>query len=375
MYYGESSRGKIERGWIVVFMCATVIFLWMLMLKVDYMNKSNNLNLEKVNYNAQKLSTNYAENVEKSTHNIIEKAAKCVVGISKLENNGSSFLSFNNNFVGVGSGIIISENGYILTNEHVAGSKYSNVYVTLENGAKYNSSVIWSDDSLDLAIIKIPCENLEYLNFGDSDTVELGENVFAIGNPIGAEFQRTVTKGIVSGKNRTIKIVENGKEMYMEDLIQTDATINNGNSGGPLINENGELLGVNTVKITEAESIGFAVPINIVKPVLETLEKEGKISDAYLGIYAFDSEVLPYLESNLKFEKGIYVVSVDKQESLSGGNIMVGDIIEKVDEQEVNKMNELRKIIFSKKPGEIVKLTVKRNNQILEIEAKINSKY
>ena len=128
----------------------------MLMLKVDYMNKSNNLNLEKVNYNAQKLSTNYAENVEKSTHNIIEKAAKCVVGISKLENNGSSFFSFNNNFVGVGSGIIISENGYILTNEHVAGSKYSNVYVTLENGAKYNSSVILSDDSLDLAIIKIP---------------------------------------------------------------------------------------------------------------------------------------------------------------------------------------------------------------------------
>ena len=375
MYYGETSRRKMEKVWVTVFMCATLIFLWMLMLKVDFINK----NSEKESYKAEKLSTNYEENVEKdsnstSERSIIEDASKSVVGISKLENSGIAFYVDDKNLIGVGSGVLISENGYILTNEHVAGSKYSNVYVTLENGAKYNSNVIWSDTSLDLAIIKIPGENFNYLNLGDSDRIFLGENVYAIGNPIGAEFQRTVTKGIISGKNRTIKIVENDKEMYMEDLIQTDATINNGNSGGPLINDNGELLGINTVKISGVDGIGFSIPINIIKPLLELLEKEGNIPESYLGIYAFDKEVIPYLKSDLKFDKGIYVVSIDNQESLSGGNIMVGDIIEKVDGIEVNKMNELRKIIYTKKPGELVKLEINRNGQHIEIESKIKSK-
>lgn len=375
MYYGETSRRKMEKVWVTVFMCATLIFLWMLMLKVDFINK----NSEKESYKAEKLSTNYEENVEKdsnstSERSIIEDASKSVVGISKLENSGIAFYADDKNLIGVGSGVLISENGYILTNEHVAGSKYSNVYVTLENGAKYNSNVIWSDTSLDLAIIKIPGENFNYLNLGDSDRIFLGENVYAIGNPIGAEFQRTVTKGIISGKNRTIKIVENDKEMYMEDLIQTDATINNGNSGGPLINDNGELLGINTVKISGVDGIGFSIPINIIKPLLELLEKDGNIPESYLGIYAFDKEVIPYLKSDLKFDKGIYVVSIDNQESLSGGNIMVGDIIEKVDGIEVNKMNELRKIIYTKKPGELVKLEINRNGQHIEIESKIKSK-
>ena len=375
MYYGETSRRKMEKVWVTVFMCATLIFLWMLMLKVDFINK----NSEKESYKAEKLSTNYEENVEKdsnstSERSIIEDASKSVVGISKLENSGIAFYADDKNLIGVGSGVLISENGYILTNEHVAGSKYSNVYVTLENGAKYNSNVIWSDTSLDLAIIKIPGENFNYLNLGDSDRIFLGENVYAIGNPIGAEFQRTVTKGIISGKKRTIKIVENDKEMYMEDLIQTDATINNGNSGGPLINDNGELLGINTVKISGVDGIGFSIPINIIKPLLELLEKDGNIPESYLGIYAFDKEVIPYLKSDLKFDKGIYVVSIDNQESLSGGNIMVGDIIEKVDGIEVNKMNELRKIIYTKKPGELVKLEINRNGQHIEIESKIKSK-
>ena len=375
MYYGETSRRKMEKVWVTVFMCATLIFLWMLMLKVDFINK----NSEKESYKAEKLSTNYEENVEKdsnstSERSIIEDASKSVVGISKLENSGIAFYADDKNLIGVGSGVLISENGYILTNEHVAGSKYSNVYVTLENGAKYNSNVIWSDTSLDLAIIKIPGENFNYLNLGDSDRIFLGENVYAIGNPIGAESQRTVTKGIISGKNRTIKIVENDKEMYMEDLIQTDATINNGNSGGPLINDNGELLGINTVKISGVDGIGFSIPINIIKPLLELLEKDGNIPESYLGIYAFDKEVIPYLKSDLKFDKGIYVVSIDNQESLSGGNIMVGDIIEKVDGIEVNKMNELRKIIYTKKPGELVKLEINRNGQHIEIESKIKSK-
>ena len=160
-----------------------------------------------------------------------------------------------------GSGIILTENGYILTNQHVVGNKYSNCFVTLENGTIHEGIVVWADNNIDLAIIKIVANGLDYINLGDSDNISLADEVFAIGNPIGIEFQRTVTKGIISGINRTIKLEENGVGSYMEDLIQTDATINEGNSGGPLINKDGELIGINTVKINGAEGIGFAVPI------------------------------------------------------------------------------------------------------------------
>ena len=227
--------------------------------------------------------------------------------------------------IGNGSNLLVSDNGYILTNEHVAGSKYSNVYVTLENGMKYNSTVVWADKDLDLAIVKISAENLDYMRLGDSDNIKLGECVYAIGNPIGFEFQRTVTKGIISGINRTIKINEQDSESYMEDLIQTDATINDGNSGGALINEAGELLGINTVKINDAESIGFAIPINIVKPVLDKLINSGEVNDLRLGIYALDKEALPYLDSNLDIKSGIYVVSI-QNDSILKDKLRVGDI-------------------------------------------------
>lgn len=368
MYYGSSNIRKMESFCIIVFMCATVILLWMLMVKID---KKESVKSE---YTAKKLSKNIEENVEKDSKNPIENVVKSVVGISKMEKSLSWFIDENIEAVSSGSGVILSENGYILTNEHVAGSKYSNVYVTLENGAKYNANVVWSDESLDLAIVKISANNLDYIMLGDSDNISIGENVYAIGNPIGVEFQRTVTKGIISGKNRTIKIKDETDEMYMEDLIQTDATINEGNSGGALVNEKGELLGINTIKISDAESIGFAVPINIVKPILEKLEKEGTINEAYLGIFAFDKEVVPYLESALEIENGIYVVDVDPLGSITNDFIKRGDVIKKVDDKEVNKMNELRKILFNKKPGETLKMEVLRDNEEFEVEILLKSK-
>jgi len=131
------------------------------------------------------------------------------------------------------------------------------------------------------------------------------------GNPLGVEFQGSVTKGIISGVNRTFMFSENGKEFFVEDLIQTDASINPGNSGGPLINDDGEVIGINTVKLTTAEGIGFAVPINVVKPIIKKLENDGEFEEASLGIYAYDSEIVPYLENGIEFENGIYVAKVD----------------------------------------------------------------
>ena len=186
------------------------------------------------------------ENVEEKSKNvadILEKTMESVVGISKLKDNGSSIFSTNTETsLGLGTGVIISENGYILSNEHVTGAKYSTCYITLENSKKYDGTVVWSDSDLDLSITKIEAENLTYINLGDSSKIRVGETVYAIGNPIGFEFRRTVTSGIISSKNRTIKLEEKDSASYMSDLIQTDATINPGNSGGPLIYPNGDVI-------------------------------------------------------------------------------------------------------------------------------------
>ena len=133
-------------------------------------------------------------------------------------------------------------------------------------------------------------KNLSYAKLGDSSKIRVGETVYAIGNPIGFEFRRTVTSGIISAKNRSIKIEEENKQTYMSDLIQTDATINPGNSGGPLITPNGEVIGINTVKISTAEGIGFAIPINVVKTIIESYEQTGNYEQPTIGIYAYDKK-------------------------------------------------------------------------------------
>lgn len=201
-------------------------------------------------YEAQRIQSTVneqtVENVEEKSKNvadILEKTMESVVGISKLKDNGSSIFSTNTETsLGLGTGVIISENGYILSNEHVTGAKYSTCYITLENSKKYDGTVVWSDSDLDLSITKMEAENLKYINLGDSSKIRVGKTVYAIGNPIGFEFRRTVTSGIISSKNRTIKLEEKDSASYMSDLIQTDATINPGNSGGPLIYPNGDVI-------------------------------------------------------------------------------------------------------------------------------------
>lgn len=220
---------------------------------------------------------------DKNITDIIQNANQAVVGISKVKEAGESiFLEDGVSKLGLGTGIIVAENGYILTNEHVSGRKNSTCYITLNTGKTYTGTVVWSNSDVDMAMIKINEKKLNYAILGDSDKVDVGQTVYAIGNPIGYEFQRTVTSGIISAKDRTIKLEENGQDVYMEDLIQTDATINPGNSGGPLINSNGEVIGINSVKITSAEGIGFAVPINTIKSVIESFNKTGKFEEARL---------------------------------------------------------------------------------------------
>ncbi len=306
---------------------------------------------------------------------VIEKVTSCVVGISKIKNAGSTiFLKDGASQLGLGTGVIVSENGYILSNEHVTGSKYSNCYVTLENGRNYTANVVWSDSSLDLSICKISVKNLPYANLGDSSNVHVGEQVYAIGNPIGYEFQRTVTCGIISATDRTVRIDENDQSVYMEDLIQTDATINPGNSGGPLINLDGNVIGITSVKITSAEGIGFAVPINITKPIIESYMKEDKFEEATLGIFAYDKNIIPYIDEKAEVTQGIYVGQIALDSNAAKTGLKIGDVITKIDDLKLNKMCDLRCYIYTKKPGDEVNLTILRNNKEQQVKVTLGKK-
>ena len=280
--------------------------------------------------------------------------------------------------LGIGTGIIVTEDGYILSNEHVTGSKFSTCYITLESGKKQEGKVVWSDTDLDLSLTKIDAKNLSTINLGDSSKIKVGENVYAIGNPIGFEFQRTVTSGIISGLNRTIKLEEDGNTSYMEDLIQTDATINPGNSGGPLINKNGEVLGINSVKITSAEGIGFAVPINIIKPIIEKLASKGGYITPTLGVFAYDKSMVPYinqeLDQNIKLDKGIYVADVIKNSPAEKAGMKRGDIILEIDQIELEKMLDLRKYIYEKEVGERVNIKYIRGNKEYQVNITLAKK-
>lgn len=357
-----------------------LVWIFAFYLYVTY----NKIEINNSNYEASKVlstpSTQTVETVEadsKKVADVIEETTKKVVGISKLKNAGNSILSKSTESeLGLGTGMIITENGYILSNEHVTGEKYSKCYVTLENGNTYDGTVVWSDSDLDLSITKINAKNLEYVTLGDSSQIRVGETVYAIGNPIGFEFRRTVTSGIISAKNRTIKIEETDKSSYMTDLIQTDATINPGNSGGPLIYPNGEVLGINTVKISSAEGIGFAVPINIIKPIIESFKSIEEFEEATIGIYAYDKEVIPYLNggSNANFSKGIYVAQITKNGPADGTELKEGDIITSIDNVTLNTMNDLRQYIYTKKPRDEVILKVTRGKINKEIKLILGKK-
>ena len=364
MYYENRNEKRKDKLVLTILMIVIIALLCVLIIKLD---APLQIQTQASNYETNKLSTNNEKNVENNSSKTIDSVVKSVVGISKLKQGGTYiFLETQESKMGLGSGIILTENGYILTNQHVVGDKYSNCYVTLEDGRNFSGSVVWADSNIDLAIVKIMANDLNYIELGDSDNISLAEEVYAIGNPIGIEFQRTVTRGIISGINRTIKLQENGQESYMEDLIQTDATINEGNSGGPLVNKSGELIGINTVKITDAEGIGFAVPVNIIKPILEKLVENGKFEEAYLGIFGYDKEVIPYLDSNLEIDSGIYVATIQADGPLFNKDVIVGDIITQVDGIQINKMNDLKKYIYTKSPGNKVKLQIKRAGRVFE---------
>lgn len=371
-------RKNTKKKITIIAIIIAILWLFGFYIYVTY----SKIEIKSGNYEATKVqSTESAQTVEKTEEksrtiaDIIEETTKSVVGISKLKSTGNSILSNRNESeLGLGTGIIVSDNGYILSNAHVTGERYSKCYITLENGQNYEGKVMWSDESLDLSITKIEARNLNYAKLGDSSKIRVGETVYTIGNPIGFEFRRTVTSGIISAKNRSIKIEEENNQTYMSDLIQTDATINPGNSGGPLITPNGEVIGINTVKISTAEGIGFAIPINVVKTIIESYKQTGTYEQATIGIYAYDKNVIPYLDTNVKFEKGIYVAQITPKGAADGSELEEKDIIVSIDDKELNTMNDLREYIYTKKPGDQVTLKINRKKITKNINITLGKK-
>ncbi|HSH34740.1 serine protease HtrA [Schnuerera sp.] len=307
---------------------------------------------------------NVVYNIDDNSVNAVSLAAKkamsSVVGITTKQVQNFGFMS--QEVDGVGSGVIVDKNGYILTNSHVVGNgNAKEITVLLENGDKIPGKVLWNDGSIDLAIVKIEQKNLPVATLGDSDKLEIGETAIAIGNPLGLEFQRTVTSGIISGLNRSIQV---DRYNVIEDLIQTDASINEGNSGGPLLNSKGEVIGINTAKIKTAEGLGFAIPINMVKPIIEQVVKEGAYKTVFLGITGVEVELYErQLGVELMAEHGVVVIEIVPKSPASKADLRTGDVITKIDDEEIQNMNQLKKSLYKYKKGDKANLGIVRNGR------------
>ncbi len=257
---------------------------------------------------------------------------------------------------GEGSGIVYSNEGYIITNYHVVEeaikSKSAKVTVLLSNGDTLEATVVGGDEVTDIAVVKVEAGKLTAAEFGDSDGVEVGELAVAIGNPLGQEFAGSVTVGYVSAVNRTMTA-----EGTTYNLIQTDAAINSGNSGGPLVSSSGKVIGINTAKIAAAgvEGMGFSIPINEVLPIVEELITNKKIARPYIGIGGV--EIDEYDAKRYNLVPGVYVQTVDIKSAAELAGIRQGDVIVEVDGTKVASVTEINVIKNKKKVGD--KLTVK----------------
>ncbi|GMR19059.1 MAG: trypsin-like peptidase domain-containing protein [Patescibacteria group bacterium] len=305
---------------------------------------------------------------EEAVVSVVEKASPAVVSIAERKVVLSPFSGPLSQKQGIGTGFIIRENGIIITNRHVVSDRNADYSVVTKDGKEYEVKEINRDTVYDLAIIKIDASGLTTLSLGDSDQLKVGQTVVAIGNALG-RFSNTVTKGVVSGIGRGITASSGlgGQTQQLEDVIQTDAAINPGNSGGPLLNLSGEVVGINVAIASEAENIGFSIPTNLIRPVVEQFEKSGRIIRPFLGVsYYLISEA----ESRLRdIPQGAFVQEVVKGSAAKKAGVKAGDVIQAIDGQKIDETNTLGKLILSYGVGDKITLTVDRNGKKITLKA------
>lgn len=347
-------------------------------IKSKLLSNTNNIsNTNSSSQNSGYVSQTSLSNYSDTSIYAANKILPSIVGI-KVEYNVNSLISMFGNrgqtstASASGSGIIISEDGYILTNNHIVSTSSSESYyevseatkltVTLFNDdTEYEAKIIGTDEQTDLAVIKIEKTGLSKAEFADSDNIKVGEFAMAVGNPLG--MQSSITCGVISAVNREVTDTE-GKKY---NLIQTDAAINSGNSGGALVNSEGKVIGINTLKLsgTGIEGMGFAIPINSTTDITSQLIQYSKVKRPYIGISGMDLSEETAKKYNLVV--GIYVKSVDDFSAGEKAGIKSGDVIIEADGKKVTKMDELNEIKNSHKIGDEMKIKIKRDNNEKEL--------
>jgi S1-C subfamily serine protease len=326
------------------------------------------------NTSAQQVNINLSDNMYFAAA-VAEKAQKSVVGITTdmTQTINTFFGPQTQKGTSMGSGMIVDPNGYILTNAHVIGDgEYDKITVSLIDGSTIEGKVLWYDATLDLAVVKVDKTGLPAVELGDSDELMVGEPAVAIGNPMTLDLERTVTQGVISGLNRSITF-ENGTTI--KPLIQTDASINSGNSGGPLFNAEGQVIGINTAKMSTAEGLGFAIPINTAKSILEQIIGNGTVSSLYVGIKGVD--VTTYEKSlgvDVSAEYGVVVIEAIKDSPAIQAGLEMGDVITAIDGNKIETMADLKRQLYQYKENDVVKVTINRGGDENTIDMKLKQK-
>ena len=346
--------------------------------KIDKINNEKSKELMLDNFKkTQNTNFSYLDSQKPDFVEIAKKSINTVVHVKSASSSESDFSIEDFLFgqvqrkpqLGSGSGVIISSDGYIVTNHHVIENA-ENIQITSNNNQSYNAKIIGSDEQNDIALLKIESlEELPYAVFGDSDSTQIGEWVLAVGNPF--NLTSTVTAGIISAKSRSLDPTGRTTQSY----IQTDAAVNPGNSGGALINEKGELIGINTAIQTQTGSYvgySFAVPSNIAKKVIEDILEYGIVQYGFLGVTGTSLNSSRANELNVSDTEGFYINGIDKESGAKSAGVQIGDIIKDIEGIKISKFSDLKGYLNTKRPNDVVSINLKRANESKKIMVQLN---
>ena len=374
---------------ILIYSVGIASLILFMLLTTYYIKSTIESNIEKIKSDNSKEVM--LENFKKTRNNdltylntqtpdfveIAKKSINTVVHVKSASSNSSDFSIEDFLFgraqkrpqMGSGSGVIISSDGYIITNHHVIETA-EDIQITTNDNQSYKAKIIGSDEQNDIALLKIESsEDLPYAVFGDSDSTQIGEWVLAVGNPF--NLTSTVTAGIISAKSRSLDPTGRTTQSY----IQTDAAVNPGNSGGALINDKGELIGINTAIQTQTGSYvgySFAVPSNIAKKVIEDILEYGIVQYGFLGVTGTSLNSARAKELDVSDTEGFYINGIDKESGAKSAGIKIGDIIKDIDGIKISKFSDLKGYLNTKRPNDIVNINLKRDNESRKVSVQLN---
>ena len=387
----QHKKGGSKTGYFLSGLSGVVVgalLLWLLLPSLANQLPGTNEVSSGTNNTTGSTINQTATEVVTDVTNAVEKVSSAVVGITNIQKVAPNFWNQGTGSaqaVGSGSGVVYKiekDFAFIVTNYHVIDGA-EQIEVTLDDGTKVEAQLVGGDIWTDLAVISIPSEDIETVaQFGDSDVLKQGETVIAIGNPLGLEFYGSVTTGVISGKDRSVPVDlnEDGVEDWSTEVLQTDAAINSGNSGGALINIAGDLVGINSMKIAQSsvEGLGFAIPINSAIPIIEQLEKHGEVQRPTMGISLVDLTEVPsyYQQQTLQLPEevmnGVVISQVVRGSAADKAGLKQYDVIVEMDGQKIENAIELRKHLYNEKTiGDTLQIKVYHAGQLVEAQLEL----